>query len=72
MNQPVTHKPDTLGYHRELASIVFGEDSPAVTWLDAKIAESPNGEQEQVIAHETQVVALLMAIHKNGLPPDEG
>lgn len=49
----------TLGNYRKLASAFFGEDSKAVKFLDDKIAESPNGENEEVIADEGQMVYLL-------------
>ena len=56
----------TLGYHRKMAVAVFGEDSPAVAYLDEKIEESPNGEDEPVVQDESQVVYLLATIHRNG------
>lgn len=56
----------TLGYHRSMASIIFGEDSPAVKFLDKKIAESPNGEKEEVLVAESQVVMLLSCLHNQG------
>lgn len=55
--------PVTLGYHRRMSAVVFGEDSPAVKFLDKKIAESPNGENEKVLVSEGQVVMLLMSLH---------
>lgn len=56
-------RTDTLGYHRVMAVAVFGADSPAVKFLDQKIKDSPNGEHERVIVHETQVVYLLSQLH---------
>jgi hypothetical protein len=53
----------TLGSYKKLASAVFGDDSKAVKWLDEQIAESPNGENEEVIADEGQTVMLLGKIH---------
>lgn len=49
----------TLGNYRKLAAAFFGEDSKAVKFLDDKIAESPNGEKEEVVADEGQMVYLL-------------
>ena len=49
----------TLGNYRKLATVFFGPDSKAVKFLDDKIAESPNGENEEVIADEGQMVYLL-------------
>lgn len=54
----------TLGYHRKMSAAVFGEDSPATKYLDEKIAEQ--GEDEPVLADETQLVALLMSLHRGG------
>jgi len=61
----------TLGYHRFFASFVFGEDSPAVAWLDKKIRESPLGLDEPVLADESQVVYLLTELH-NGRTGESG
>lgn len=49
----------TLGNYRLLAMAVFGADSNAVKFLDGKIAESPNGEKEEVLADEGQMVHAL-------------
>lgn len=49
----------TLGNYRKLAVVFFGEDNQAVKFLDDKIAESPNGAGEEVIADEGQMVNLL-------------
>lgn len=64
-------KTNTLGYHRAMSVALLGADSKAVAWLDKKIAESPNGEDEEVVAAESQVVYLLMQIH-NGITDGEG
>ena len=53
----------TLGNYRRLACVVFGEESKAVKFIDEKIAESPDGENEEVIADEGQMVYLLGTIH---------
>lgn len=47
------------GNYRQLAVLFFGAFSPAVTFLDGKILESPNGADEEVIADEGQMVHLL-------------
>ena len=49
----------TLGNYLKLATAFFGEESKAVKFLNEKIAESPNGENEEVAADETQMVYLL-------------
>lgn len=55
----------TLGNYRKLTAAAFGEDSPAVKFLDDKIKEQ--GEDEEVIQDEGQMVFLLANIHFNGL-----
>lgn len=55
----------TLGYHRDMAKVVLGVNSPAVKYLEDKIAESPNGEDEEVVVPEQQMVYLLVNIHNN-------
>jgi hypothetical protein len=42
-----------------LSTIVFGEESKAVKFLEKKAEDSPNGLQEQVIADERQLITLL-------------
>lgn len=62
MRKLSTGQDATLGNYRKITAAIFGEDDPTVKFLDKKIAESPNGEDEEVIAAESQVIALLMAI----------
>ena len=52
----------TLGNYRKMAAVVFGEESKPVKFLDDKIAASPNGANEEVIADERQMVCLLGTI----------
>lgn len=59
-----TGQDSTLGNYRGLASVFFGKDSEAVKFLDKKIAESKNGENEEVLADETQMIYLLMSLDK--------
>jgi hypothetical protein len=54
-----TGHPSTLATYRMLSAALWGEDSQAVAFIDDKIAESPNGADEQVIADETQMLILL-------------
>jgi len=55
-----TGEPSTLGTYRKIAlAIAFNENNPAVQFFDKKIKESPNGENEMVIAHETQMILLI-------------
>ncbi len=48
----------TLGNYKKLALAIFG-NGPAVKFLDQKIKESKNGENEEVIADESQMIALF-------------
>ena len=56
-----------LKYHRDLAAAVFGPDSPAVAFLDSKIARY--GGDEEVIIDEGQLILLLQKIHKGDIVP---
>jgi hypothetical protein len=57
MKKLSTGEDSTLGNYRKLSVAFFGEDSGAVKFLDAKIAEQ--GEDEEVVADEGQMVYLL-------------
>jgi hypothetical protein len=59
MHKLSTGDDSTLGNYRKLSVTFFGADSEAVKFLDKKIAESPNGENEWVIAPESQMMYLL-------------
>lgn len=59
MTKMSTGDDATLGNYRKLAALMFGEDSKPVKFLDDKIAASPNGANEEVIADERQMVYLL-------------
>lgn len=50
---------NTLGYHRMMAVAFFGEDGPAVAYMDKQIADAPNGEEERCIIGERFVVMVL-------------
>ncbi|QEM41129.1 hypothetical protein HYP85_gp032 [Pseudomonas phage Zuri] len=65
MNKLSTGDDSTLGNHRKLAIAAFGKDSAAVKFLDDKIKEQ--GEDEEVIQDEGQMVYLLANIHFRGL-----
>jgi len=49
----------TLGNYRKLSVVFFGAESKAVKFLDEKIAASPDGENEEVLADESQMVHVL-------------
>lgn len=57
----------TLGYHRSMSALFFGEDSPATKYLDDKIATQ--GSDAEVLVDERQLIALLMELHKGGQQP---
>lgn len=58
-----TGQLSTLRSYLKNTKAVFGEDSPAVEYLNDKIKNSPMGEDEEVIADEGQMVYLLGTIH---------
>ena len=53
-----TGEPSTLGTYRKIALALFGEGN-ATKFFDDKIADSPNGEDEEVLANENQVIFNL-------------
>lgn len=59
MKKLSTGDDSTLGNWLKLAKAAFGEDSEPVRMLENKIKESPNGEEEEVIAEEGQFLMLL-------------
>ena len=59
MNKLSTGQDATLSNYRKLA-VMFGPK--AVAFIDKKIAENPNGENEEVIADERQMIHLLASL----------
>ena len=57
-----TGEPSTLGTYRRWAVALAGEGSQAVQFVDGKIAESPRGGEEPVIADERQMLTLLASM----------
>lgn len=53
-----TGHPSTLGTYKQLAR-VFGDKAEA--FITAKIAESPNGESEIVLADESQMLEVFLS-----------
>ena len=53
--------PETLGEYRLLCRLM-GDDNKAVQFLNEKIAESPDGENEVVVAPDSQMRMLLMPL----------
>jgi hypothetical protein len=54
-----TGDPSTLGTYKKLA-VLFG--TKAQDFINTKIAESPNGEDEEVLADENQMMILLASM----------
>lgn len=65
MNTLSTGMPSTLGSYLKLCNIFFGEESVQTKFILEKIASSPNGAHEEVIAEESQMMYLLF-----NLPPE--
>jgi len=63
MSNLSTGDPATLGSYLKLSIIVYGEESNAVKFLKDKIKNSPEGEREEVIADESQMIVALTTIH---------
>lgn len=61
MNKLSTGQPSTLGTYLKNCTAMFGKESNAVKFLQRKVDEQ--GEDEEVIIHETQMLYLLGAIH---------
>jgi hypothetical protein len=59
-----TGMPSTLGSYKTLCKIFFGEDSAQYEFIESKIIQSPNGELEEVIAEESQMMYLLASMDK--------
>lgn len=52
--------PATLGEYRKMCAAIGGDTCRAVKFLDEKISSTPNGENEEVVAADSQMRALLM------------
>lgn len=55
--------PATLGTFLEVCEALFGSDSGAVDYLKEKIAESPQGADEVILADENKINLLLAKLH---------
>jgi len=63
MKKISTGEPSNLKTYRNIALILSGsEESKAVKFFDEKIAQSPNGENEEVVADESQMLYLIMSM----------
>lgn len=54
-----TGQDSTLGEYLKLSTAFFGAESKATQFIQNKIANSPNGANEEVIADESQMLYLL-------------
>lgn len=71
MNKLSTGQPANLRSYKAIALLLFGEDSGAVKYLDELIQQSPNGDEEEVIQEESQMVYLLGRLHIDGYEKEE-
>lgn len=58
MTKLSTGQDSTLKNWRALVKAAFG-NGPALKFIDNKIKSSPNGEQEEIIADESQFLYVL-------------
>ena len=63
MHKLSTGQDSTLGEYKKLA-VIFGQN--AIDFIQKKIDESPNGEDEYVMADETQMLFLLSSMMEEG------
>jgi len=70
MRKLSTGLDSTLGNWLQLCTIFFGEDSPATQLIQDKINESTNGEAEEVIADEGQLIQVLGHLHMSSIEKD--
>lgn len=64
MQKLSTGQDSTLASYLKLCLMIFGSSSPQVKFIMDKIATSPNGANEEVVAEESQMMYLLF-----NLPP---
>lgn len=58
-----TGEPNTLGTYKKIAlAISGGRETEATRFMDKKIEESPQGENEIVLADERQMLILLVGM----------
>lgn len=63
MKKLSTGQDSKLGSYRDNCQI-FGPNNKALLYFEDKIKESPNGENEEVIVDEQQVMALIFSMIK--------
>lgn len=59
-----TGQDSTLGNWRKMWTLVFGEDNKGTRWLDDAIKEAKNGENEEVITDEGQLLYALVEMSR--------
>ncbi|WP_280755761.1 hypothetical protein [Paenibacillus sp. LBL] len=62
----------TLGNWRNLCAATFGPYSAPTVFLENKIKESPNGEEEEVLADERQLLHVLGNMYIEEIHQQEG
>ena len=51
--------PNTLGTWRKLCSLTFGPESAPTKYIEKQISQASNGEQQEVLADEGQLLMVL-------------
>lgn len=59
--------PSTLKSYKQLCDVFFGAESLQSKFISEKINTSPNGEDEEVIAEESQMMYLLVSMNENNV-----
>lgn len=70
MNEPpvlTTGQPSTLGVWRDNCARFWGEESASVKYFDTKIADSPNGRDEWLVADEHQMILVVWEMERKAL-----
>jgi hypothetical protein len=67
MEKLSTGQDSTLENWIMLCTMAFGRESKATQFLIKKANESPNGEKEEVIADEGQLLMALGKMHLEGM-----
>ena len=72
MNTLSTGQPSTLGSYLALCNAFFGPESVQAKFIRKKIAGTPNGADEEVVAEESQMMYLLVNLPPEGSDEMEG
>lgn len=62
MKKLSTGDPSTLGSYLKLCKALFGSESKATKFIEDKIKEARNGENEEVLADERQMLYALVTL----------